>query len=413
MTDKHFISYIKSFSKISNLSILVFFIAWLNPVLRASPESPLTLFRLLSPFLMIFYYYKNEKARVTWLFFFCLFFIYNLAASLFSNFQFLDSQFYIINYFYIFLLFAFSLEFFKTDPRRYLLIMPFLYRFLLIILYISYFFSYFLRLLKTDSLNQDFYINTIYTSPNDLALAIGSILVVIMFSQKVSLVEKISHFSIILFINFQNDSKAILIAQIILLLLFCLNSLIVLKLKKIAIVFFLIFTSLMIFTSSKSIMLKDGRFSLNTFFIEPISKIILLEPYSIKGSLFSRTDATIYLLKSYMDTGGLGIGAGNSLNILAQPEHSTFTALSAHNFLLEWIVEFGWLALICIFWIIRQLRISLKNYSLESSQIVIAFTCCLPFFSLSQSSGYISNYIFWLVTFYIYLNKQHSLKGVT
>jgi hypothetical protein len=236
-------------------------------------------------------------------------------------------------------------------------------------------------------------------------------LLLFLSSNKISTLEKLIHFLIIAFINIQNDSKAILIAQALIAAVHF--SIFLIKNNRKFSLSICIFAAgcALFFLSKKQITMPDGKVSLNSMLAEPLLRIINLNPYKLTGSVYDRTDSTIYLIQSFANSKALGVGAGNSLKILSQPETSSLTALSAHNFLIEWLSEFGWLFLFAFVWFLKKLYHSIQNIHCPSSVDIISLAICIPFFSVAQSSGYISNYIFWLCLFYIYFKfKFYSSK---
>lgn len=391
---------------------LLLLTACLNTILRIDPSNPLTAYRLFAP-LLVLTFAVFRSSNLNCFYYFLLFYIYNFIISLVSPFSSGDTYLYTINYLYLFMLYFFLRElYFQSTQLFFIYIVNFIKLFLILI-YTLYFTKYFFGINLIANFDRSFYINTLYTTPNDLALALGSAFIIIIFNKNTHFVEKIIHTLVLFFINFQNDAKTILISQLLILLL-----VLFVTIKKqfrkftkpLMISMLVISFSLFFVLRNTKIDLKDGPFSISSFLTAPLVKIINLEPYYLKGSIYDRTDAAIHLIKSYLKTGGLGLGAGSSMATLVQPETMTLSARSAHNFILEWLVEFGWLTVFLLIVFYQKVWQALRKIDSNSNPEVISLGLCFPFFAVSQSSGYISNYLFWISLFFIYIKYQHSRK---
>jgi hypothetical protein len=406
----HTKNYFSKFLESNSFFWIIFISAWLNPILRLTENNPATVFRILTPvFLLAHAFIKGTNVRIFYLFSF--FYIYNLVLCFLSDFSTTDSSIYLINYLFLFILFYFTNEFFQKHSFQFFYKMLLFFKFILFTVYILYLTQYILIKCQILQPDHNFYKSIIYTSVNDLALVICAILLLFLSSNKISTLEKLIHFLIIAFINIQNDSKAILIAQALIAAVHF--SIFLIKNNRKFSLSICIFAAgcALFFLSKKQITMPDGKVSLNSMLAEPLLRIINLNPYKLTGSVYDRTDSTIYLIQSFANSKALGVGAGNSLKILSQPETSSLTALSAHNFLIEWLSEFGWLFLFAFVWFLKKLYHSIQNIHCPSSVDIISLAICIPFFSVAQSSGYISNYIFWLCLFYIYFKfKFYSSK---
>jgi len=137
---------------------------------------------------------------------------------------------------------------------------------------------------------------------------------------------------------------------------------------------------------------------------EPIHRILTLDPYKLSGSITDRSDAVIYglmeLKKSYL----LGIGLGNSIEMLKMSEYSLDSAKSMHNFIMQMIVELGILGLILISYIFKKIIRGVTKENVAAIDIIRAvFFMGFIFISLQSSSGIFSNYFVWTVIMFILL----------
>ena len=124
--------------------------------------------------------------------------------------------------------------------------------------------------------------------------------------------------------------------------------------------------------------------------IEPIVKILLLEPYGVLyGSLFNRVDAIIFGIKAAIDSYGLGIGPGNSINMIAFGTYGWLgSAQSLHNFYIQLICELGALGMFIV----------CSSFVLLYRRVGFFMAVAITFIMMTQSSGIFSNYL--LLTFY-------------
>lgn len=140
---------------------------------------------------------------------------------------------------------------------------------------------------------------------------------------------------------------------------------------------------------------------------DPIRRIIMLDPYRLAGSLYDRTDAIIYGLIELQRTFFMGIGLGNSLNVLAMPKYYLVSAKSMHNIVAQLWVELGLFAMVMYaaiaFKIIKDLRA--KPFDLTVNYR-FCFVLAFILISMQSSSGIFSNYFVAAFVSYICLSKD-------
>lgn len=385
-------------------------LAIFNPVLRLSKTNPYTGYRLLAP-IFILYLILFIKTNIEIFALYMFMFIYNLFISTIAGNSTIDSSVYMIHYLYLFVLFYIINELkiklgsdaFKKD----------MYIFFIFILYLLYA-LFALKLIYKINLfydyDYDYYINTIFSTPNDLGLVLGLYFILILCSKSESIYKKITHLFFIFSINYYNDAKAAilshLIALAVYLFVYFLNRLT--KYRKVflgTLTFLILFFLLLL--RNVTINFKDNVVVLSDFIIEPFLRILKLTPYRLAGSIYDRADAAIFGLTEFYKTWGLGTGAGTSIEILQKTYYNTATAQSLHNFLLEWLVEFGWLAILIYISAISIFIKNLKKFDLNPNHEFVVMLPSMALLAVSQSSGYISNYLFWSILFYIILNTAH------
>lgn len=151
----------------------------------------------------------------------------------------------------------------------------------------------------------------------------------------------------------------------------------------------------------------DAEFNLTQLFIDPFDRIYNLKPYGLGGSIFDRTDALIYAISSFHSTAWLGLGPGGTVYMLSLPDYELLTAKSLHNALAEFFFEFGPVALLVMYFAFRKFWSALVSIRPSAHQkAILAFVAAAPLLSVSQSSGFISNYSFWLTVFLVWSDRS-------
>ena len=261
------------------------------------------------------------------------------------------------------------------------------------------------------------WINTYFYTPNDLALFLGGMFCIILISDR-SLFEKIALITLIFALNLRNDAKAIMIASVVVFVLFYMLSFArAFKIKLIYLVPLVIFSlyPAIYFGINSNVDLYETNFDFYRLFIDPVDRIINFDPYNLGGSIYDRTDALIYNVEALFENYFLGLGPGGSVYLLSLSNYELLTAKSLHNAVAEFIVEFGIVgAIICFAVLVRPaFRALQENTPSRHDAMKVAFFVATPMFSVSQSSGFISNYAFWLTAFLVWSVKDgdHSASG--
>lgn len=249
------------------------------------------------------------------------------------------------------------------------------------------------------------WLNTIFFTPNDVALFLGGVLCIVLASGA-SLATKLLILTAITALNLRNDAKAVLIATaLVLAMLVILRACALLRLRP-----WIGLTALtglvalvLLYLGESEVEVGDTQFNLLALFIEPVQRILNLEAYELRGSIFDRADALIYGLQALTSMGYMGLGPAGSVHALSLPEYELVTAKSLHNALAEMVIEFGPVALLVGFFLLapalRGLAATRPSLKDRGRLLLLAAT---PLLSVSQSSGFISNYAFWLTAFLIW-----------
>ena len=154
-----------------------------------------------------------------------------------------------------------------------------------------------------------------------------------------------------------------------------------------------------------TIRFRDYTISLKDLALEEILDIILLRPtYGSGGSSIDRTNAIIFGIMELKKTAFLGIGWGNSIDMLEMPEYQLMTAKSMHNLIFQFLTEFGLFAIVCYVFIFVWVIKCVKNIEKDNINIMrVAFAVSFVLISSQSSVGILSNYYMWMVVFYIAL----------
>ncbi len=117
-------------------------------------------------------------------------------------------------------------------------------------------------------------------------------------------------------LNLRNDAKAVLIATVLMLaMLVILRACALLRLRPWVGLSALagLVTLVLLYLGEDAVEIGDTEINLLALIIEPVQRIINLEAYELRGSIFDRADALIYGLQAFKSTGYLGLGPAGSV----------------------------------------------------------------------------------------------------
>jgi hypothetical protein len=256
------------------------------------------------------------------------------------------------------------------------------------------------------------YATAFYFTPNDLALFLCGYLFVALFDD-VSWMKKAAVLVAIVAIFLVNDAKAALIVCFVAATTFLVCPLLErLTVRRPAAVFVLIpiLAGPAIFTLAVLARQNDAL-----MMWEAVQRIATLDPFRMPGSVYNRADALIFSIQELSESWWLGLGPGGSVHILTWPQYNAFSAQSLHNAIVELMVDLGPVFLILfVAWYAKELYLLLRAKTLTLPQLRwFAFLLSAAPLSVIQSSGYISNYGFWAVATYVWLQRRSadSVRG--
>jgi len=382
--------------------IFIIFVSFLNATLRLT-EDGLSLYRLLIPvqiFLLALINLKQFKAFVIC---FVSIAILSLLGLLLSTYSLKVINIVFFTHYLIIILFFYSV---KTIYC--VLGSKVVFNFLHFSFYL-FVFSGILDLLGFSFPNIEnvpYAVRGVHKIENDFSLVLSSF-VFILFAVESKFLYKILILLFVSIVAFFNDAKIIVLALFMLVMVdfFIFNKNIPKKIKilttaisSLAIIFSLYWLA------DYKIQFPGAEYSLLELILEPIVRIITLDPFGdLYGSISNRTDMIIFSLQDLISSYGLGIGFGNTLQMLESAKYGTIgSAQSIHNFPLQFTVELGlFVTGFILFRLLRKLNMN-----------IIMFFFVMLFSSLSQSVGLFSNYYFFCCLYFLILNSKEQFKKI-
>lgn len=389
------------------LCLIIYMAAW-NAVLRPSVDLAVTPYYIIAPFLAVYLYCYVVWTRA-WFFIFFLFAAYGFAVGSFYGVPNLMQLAQLLKYAQLLIFFALMSCIFNLDKhgpeklRSIVVVLVFLVFLIAVVQLVTGF--EFPTVVNDESA---LWLNTFFFTPNDLALFLCGAFCLVLRA-RISFLFKLLFFAAFFAICIRNDAKAALLATVIMGGTYYLIGLFSrLRLRPVTGLFFLFALVLLSVWLLQGVTLSFGEteFDFVQLFVDPFDRIADLHPYNLGGSIFDRTDALIYSIVAFNTTGWLGLGPGGSVYTLSLPAYELLTAKSLHNALAEFFFEFGPFALITMYFALGKFWRALFAVRPSAHQkAILAFVAAAPLLSVSQSSGFISNYSFWLTVFLIWSDR--------
>lgn len=383
----------------------IIFAACLNPVLRPASEIPITPYYLMSPIIGL-YLAVNYKWTWKWIIIFILGAVYGFAAGIAYGTPFENQVFQSFKYLQLLVFFLTLMLLYRSDKHCSERLVRIIYTLTLLIFIFAIFQEY--TGFQFESVVNDeshIWLNTIFFTPNDLGLYLSGVFCIALNipSRKRFFLAFVLCFFVL---NFRNDAKAAILAAMLMILMYGMIKICTaINLRPIYAIISVIalLTLSVLLIGDKTLEVGETEINIEQLFADPYKHIVTLEPYNLAGSIYDRTDAMINGLSELINTGGIGFGPGGSTYMLSLPEFELLSAKSMHNAILEFIFDFGLFAYSLIaFCAFRFIKFMFSS-RLANQQIVQAcFISAAPLLSVSQSSGFVSNYAFWLTVFVIF-----------
>lgn len=399
-----------------------------NVVLRPEVENPYTLYRLLAPIAFATLFALRPMMVLRWLGLFAIFVVYNLIlATAYGRgySQFLPS---IIHYLYLFILLVLVIDMkwrYENFDQQFLRFVQWIYAFLLLSLLLEFFVGVPIYPNIPPDESGEPSIRAFFWNQNDLAVVLC---VVAWFALTLDRFSGIIRWGVVfvtVLILYYNDSKAALISLIMVsvpvyaILRICATARTGARLWLFTfLIFFAISIPAVIGTvavtsdvniisavSDFNIKFENLDYTVGDLLVNPIINILTLQASGEDlGSLNNRTDAAIFNIIEYMRSWGFGLGAGGSWLVLTIPKYQLGGALSVHNALLQFAVDFGYPIILgylyMIYWALRRLFAYANS---ENDRLKVMAILSFPMLGLSQSGAIVTNYFFWASVYFIWL----------
>lgn len=399
---------------------IMLFLAFLHAVLRSSPESSFSVYRMLLPFSLLLISLKNYKQTTYYYVLFVFLIFYNLILTYVYCNQYTHFVVMVLHYFSLFNIFLIVKYLYGKYGFEQL------YKFFRAFFFLSIgvaILEYVTELrLPNTAIYEDGSVSAFAWNQNELGTALFSFFVLYLIYEKNNFI-KIATICVYFFLNFVNDAKVVLIASVLAIFLY-LHQVWFSKKVKYVLNFtgiFLIFVLFMLPYDEIYVSFRDYEISLEVLLVNPIEHIVTLTPFPDLGiSIETRANAVIYAIQEFIDSNFMGIGMGNTLVMLEKPEYSMEAAKSIHNFPVQVLVENGFLILMFyIAVLVKFIKVMWKN---TSKKDILAYVAIPSFFlgSMGSSVGIFSNYFYMSCLFFIILilmkkesiiNEDNKLKS--
>lgn len=156
-----------------------------------------------------------------------------------------------------------------------------------------------------------------------------------------------------------------------------------------------------LFVINPTLTFRDYNIELGQLLLDPIRRIITLEPYRSAGSIQDRTDAVIYGIIELKKTGFLGIGLGNA--VLCMDKYHVATAQSMHNFFMQLICELGWPMILYLVYMLGHAIVRASKETASDFDIIrLIYAISFILISMQSSSAIFSNYTVFTILFFIW-----------
>lgn len=386
-------------------------VAYLNAILRLSPESSFTLFRVCLPFVFCFFAFKNINHTSKYVIFsiFLLLYSYVISYLPFNRFQNFDI---IFTSHYILLPFCFLL----VDFFVLLVGVDFLYlvfkRFHFIMLFLALL-QFFVGGVYPNTQDRSPMVNIFFGNENEFSAVLAIFLPLFMIREKTSILKVVCVILTLFFIVY-NDARLLMIGVVVFLYCYYTHISPLYRYDKglwYGILGVLVVLVMALFSETTFF---DG-YTFVDLFVDPIVRIVSLNPYNEIGSLAVRVNAYIWGLIELRNSYFMGVGPGNTLTLMIEKAPRgmiDFTAKSFHNILLQMLVELGVVGALMIGAFIRWIREAIKRSSYSKSVTYGYYIATLIFSTIL--AGAFSNYAFIFIlafSYYFFLQGKKEKKG--
>ena len=174
-----------------------------------------------------------------------------------------------------------------------------------------------------------------------------------------------------------------------------------------------VFFVLALYLINPTISVRDYDISLRELIFDAVLSILKGQELDVVGSIHDRTSAIIYGMRELAKSYGFGIGIGNSIVMLQQPQYYLAFAKSMHNILFQFLAECGYFAMVVYYLIGKFIVKCFKTISKNRINLLKAtFFVSFIFISSQSSVGILANYFTIMVVIYIaLLDEGYDFKN--
>lgn len=183
-------------------------------------------------------------------------------------------------------------------------------------------------------------------------------------------------------------------------------------------VFTIIFISILLYIIVKKNISING-YSIEYAVMDPIRRML-------SGELYAQSDSSVTYRANVMiagavwlvKTGFVGIGMGNAGVLMRQvledyglyEKWMSSSAVSLHNALIEFLLEFGYIAIIVIFLFLRNVIRLLKEKKITDSQMIYIAVVVGSLLWIQGPSGILTNYFIYMLFAYLVFQNRAELE---
>ncbi|TDR57258.1 O-antigen ligase-like membrane protein [Halomonas ventosae] len=389
--------------KISLSSIVggTVFLSFFHTVLRLSPASPISGFVAISPALFVVLILRSRHARLSFLLYLALTFYSLMATFVFSQGyeHFLVMHFHILK---IFILFTASVYFItcRGGDAFFSIVRTFFFVSLIVA-----FFERFtdIHMPNVNDVYAPYTMYSFFWNQNEFATGIVAFLPIYLALEKNKIFKALVVISVA-YIVYHNDAKTASLALILAGVLWFLAVSVYRRAMLFISATLLSFLIGLGFFHELPLPFKNYSYTIGDVIYEPLYSVITLTPLSdTGGSLITRINAMIYAIGALIDSYGLGIGAGNTINLLTMPEYQLISARSIHNIVVQFLAEFGFVAILFYSFLFLYYFRLFFSVNLKRGQLIQLIGIPVALVASGGSSvGIMSNYLFWVSVFLLY-----------
>jgi len=375
------------------LHYTVVVIAGLSTILRPSIDSKITLFRILLPFLFLWLFAVNTRRAIKLTLIIGLFLAYAIPVSFLSRFHTLNISF-VLYYITVFFFYFYYKEVIRICGKVNLYnMLAFLFKILIVLGYAQLLFGgvYFNTQDRLPA------VNIFFWNENEFSAVLAIFSPLFFLKEKTFL--KYLWLGAALYLMVFNDAKLAVFSVIVFFGGFAILKFKIFRTKYVGFVFLgILFAVTLFFARQYTI---QGKFTIEFFLTRLGQNILALEPFEHIGTFNARSNSIIVGFKELIDSYFFGIGPGNSLIMMQElvvPGTEKFTALSMHNFTLQFVVEMGIFGVVTLAAFFLKVHQAATRSPYSTNLTYIFFVSCL--ISITLLSGAWSNYFYLFILFY-------------